>query len=468
MAPSAAPLVSGRLLLLCAASIYLTGCSAIQSSRNENMDVELVKGDYRAAALLAESRMGLEPDKTGQLPPVVAEGKNILNHLDAGAAWFVAGDADRSLSHFDAAEVTLKAVETQNVAASGAKLAGAALINEGALDYVPSPAEGILVNYYKALAFLGKNDPDNARVELNRSGERTRRAVERYAAEIAEAEAKAAEKGKNYAKDQKVQAGVSAQYQEMSQWVPYKEFIVPPVTYLQALTLGRSGDADDRQKGLDLYKRITDISESNPTVALDAKDLESGKVCPSNKCVWIMVEHGLGPSVKEKRFDLPVPTPSGLIIASMALPSLESRTTTDLIPFRVTASNQTVQVPMMASMDRVVQSEFQKRFPGVLTRSITQAVAKGIAQDQLNKLSPLAGLAANLASAVSTGADLRSWRSMPGRWALARIDKTPGQKLTLETASGLVDVQVPESGSHLVYIKAISDSVAPLVEVIPL
>lgn len=458
-------------LFITAPAFLLAGCSAIQAARNEEMDKVLVTGDYKAVALMAESRMGLSPLPDNTLPPVVFQPTNVLNHLDAGACWLPAGDPDRSILHFDAAESALKDVETQGVFSSGSKMVGASLLNESVMDYVPSPAESVLINYYKAIDFLKKGDAENARVELNRSGDRTRRAVERYSTEIAEAEAKASGKsaGQSYSND-KVKTGVDAQFPEMAQWAPYKEFIVPPAAYLQALFLGRSKDSDDRNKSIDLYNRIVGLVDANEAVAQDATEASSGRVCPKNRCVWVMIEHGLGPELTERRFDLPIVTPSGLLAVSLALPKLESRTSGDELPIRVSLDSAPIKVPLMGSMDRVVQSEFQKRFPGIVTRAVISSTAKAIAQNEINRNAgnPLLGLAMNVASIASTGADLRSWRSMPGRWSLARIDNAAPRKLTFESLAGSVDVDVPTDGSYLVYVKAVSNTAKPIVDVLPI
>ena len=450
--------------------LAISGCSAIQTHRNESMDKELVSGNYQAAALMAEDRIGIKKNADGTPGPITADGSNTLNHLDAGASWMLSGDPQRSASHFDAAEYTLKSVETQNMVASGGKLLGATLISESIKDYVPSPAEAVLINYYKALDFLQLGDVDNARVELNRSADRTRRAVERYASEIEAAQAKAsgASAAQSYS-DPKVKSGVDKNFPEMDQWVPYKDFIVPPASYLQALFLGRSSEIDDRQQAGDLYTRLMGIVEQNPFVAQDANEVSHGKICPKNNCKWILVEHGLGPDLQERRFDLPIFTLNGMVIASIAVPSFHSRTTTDEIPVKILVDHRPITIPLLGSMDRVIQVEFKKRFPGVVTRAVVSSAVKAIAQNEVNKQNPLFGLVANVVSMATTGADVRSWRGTPGRWSLARFNGGAADSaVTVETPQGPVEVNVPSSGSHLIYVRAISSNTKPVVQVINL
>ncbi len=456
--------MSNRLVfgvtLFASAILLLSGCSAIQASRNSDMDKVLVEGNYKEAALLAESRLGLEPMPDGSLAPVQPNPKSVLDHLEAGNSWLMAGNVDRSISHFDAAEAALKNVETENLATVGAQQVAASLINDSVLDYVPSPAEAVLINFYKAIDFWHQKDFDNVRVELNRSGDRTRRAVDRYASEIAAAEAKAAKSkaGKTYS-DPEVKSGVDARFPEMAQWAPYKEFIVPPAAYLQALFLGRSKDGDDHNKSADLYKRIVGLVDSNEAVQKDAQEAAVGQVCPSNHCIWVMAETGLGPELKEKRFDLPIPTTNGVLLVSMALPSLQSRSEADQA-FHLAVNGKDIYVPVMGSMDRVIESEFQKRFPGVVTRAIISGTAKALVQNEVNKQeSPLAGLLMNIVSAASTSADLRSWRSVPGHWSLVRIDLDAVQvgsnagSPSFSPVDGGVGIEVASIGSVGVVLK---------------
>lgn len=441
----------------------------MQASRNSELDSLLVAGSYEAAAKLAEKRLGLKPPPDGSLPPVVYGPKNVLNHLDAGEAWRLAGNTQRAIEHFDSVEEALKDVELQSAVMAGGKQVAAVLTNDSMLDYKPSPAEAILVNYRKALCFLEQQRPDDARIELNRADDRTRRSVERYSSEIAAAQAKAAGNAEQSYDNPKVQGAIAAKFPEMAQWAPYKEFIVPPATYLQALYLAHSPEASDRQKAADLFKRVIGIAGENPTIQKDALEASKGDLCPKNNCVWVLTEYGLGPVLEERRLDIPIITLRGAIAVSIALPALKSRTVSDLAPFRLVNDGTAVDLPVFATMDRVVETEFNKRFPGIVTRAVVSSTVKAIAQKEINNQNALAGLIANVAAIATTSADTRMWRSMPSRFALARIEKKKGgSSISLEAATGPIVIEVPANGSQLVHIDAPTGSVPPRIKVISL
>ena len=459
-----------RLIVILLAAVALSGCaSIIQASKNSSMDKEIVAGNYEAAAKLAEDRIGLKPEKDGTLPPVVFSPKNVLDHLDAAESWHLVGNLDRSNSHYDAAEQALKEVETENGALSGAKTVGAVLYNDTSLDYVPSPGESILINLEKALSFWQLGDTDNARVELNRADDRTRRAVERYSAEIETAQQEAQKKNASYANDSGVTGGVSSRFPEMRQWEPYKEFILPAATYLKALYFSRLGtDRSDGSAASTLYKRLGDIVGAHPILDLERAESARGKVCPKNNCVWVLVEHGLGPVLNERRFDIPIPTTSGLIAVSLALPHLVTRTNFDEVPFAIRYDGKPLNPAIFSSMDRVVETEFTKRFPAIVTRAVVSSTIKAIAQHETNKNvdNPFAGLVVNLVSLATTSADIRMWRSMPSRWSLARVNIQKDAQLIVETAEGPVTIDLPTKTSSLIYIKAPNNNLKPVISVL--
>lgn len=448
--------------------IGLHGCALQLAQRNSDMDALIVSGDFAAAARLAEQRMGLLADEAGALPPVsFVEGKT-LDHLDAAEAWRLAGDRARALSHFDAAETTLKQVELQLQVASLGKSAAAVLINDTLLDYMPSPAEATLINYYKALAFLANGDDENARVEFNRADDRTRRAVERYESEIAKAQEKANEQ-------QRAQAAsalplIEQRFAEMQTWKPYDAFVNPAVVYAGALFFAHQGDPGDVSRAQNHLQRVVGLAPENPAVSNDYDSIKRGSICGKPPCTWVILEHGLGPEFVENRFEVPVPFNSGLINIALALPKLVSRADPMAPLVAVNVPSGVVQMHELATMDRVIQTEFSKRFPGIVTRAVLSATAKALAQNELNKQAgPWGGLAGMLLTSATTAADTRSWRSTPGSWLVAKLEQTPAATLSIATSTGqLLPVMGDATGNSLVYIKQSTSTAEPLVEVISL
>jgi len=59
--------------------------------------------------------------------------------------------------------------------------------------------------------------------------------------------------------------------------------------------------------------------------------------------------------------------------------------------------------------------------PGIILRTSVRAISRSVMQKQLNdNVSPLAGLAVGLMSAITEGADERTWRTLPDQTLVAR------------------------------------------------
>lgn len=454
------------------ALVALSGCSAQLVAQNNERDQLLVTGDYAALATSLEAKMGLKPSEKeadkGSEPVVTFNPQYVLEHLEAAEAWRLSGRVDRALAHFDAAESSLTGVDNQGAVEGAGRQAGAVLVNDTMLTYRPSPAEAVLINYYKAISFMSMRDRENARVELNRADDRIRRAVEHYEKEIGAAQEQAQESGAANAvvSNADVASEIRGKFPEMSQWEQYPNFVVPSATYLQGLFLAQSRDRADIQKARDLLGRVVGITDS-PVAARDLEELGKGRLCPGNNCVWIIAECGQGPQLVERRFDLPLPTKEGLITLSMALPTLESRLQSAQGACQVSGAGQALELSELSNMDRVIQTEFSKRFPAIVTRSVVSAAVKGVAQHELNKKAgPIAGLIGNIAAAASTAADTRMWRSLPGRIMVARLDRPADGTVLVAFNGGVEKVSLPADSPSIVHIKQLTPANKPSVSVL--
>lgn len=451
-----------------AASIALAGCAGNQHKQNLELDTALDAGSYSEAAKTVERRLGFMDSSDPVAREAVSyQPKHVLSHLEAAEYWRMAGDAQRSIEHYDAAESALGDVG-ENVAGNAAGKVGASLVNETLTTYMPSPAEAILINYYKALVFWAGGDEDLARVELNRADDRTRRAVERYTAEIDKAQKEAEEKKSDQTySNPKVASSINAHFPEMSQWAPYAEFIVPPATYLQALYLGSSGVPSDQEKARELYERLAGIVGVHAALAADIGDIEGRGLCPEDDCVWVLIERSQGPELQERKFSYPVFTGNGIVNVGMALPALASRFDYTFNNCAIHVGGYTEPCEPFASMDRVIQTEFSKRFPGIVTRAVVSTTVKAVAQDQVaRQAGVLGGLLAAVVSDSITTADIRIWRSMPGDFTLNRVRRNGSPSVGIEVGHKLVDVPLNGNGRTLIHVKAPLPHLEPAVTVV--
>src|SRR5690625_5759973 len=108
---------------------------------------------------------------------------------------------------------------------------------------------------------------------------------------------------------------------------------------------------------------------------------------------------------------------------------------------------------MLAEMERVLRTEFQRGFNGILGRAIASAVVHLFIQAEASNYAGLLGaLAATAFTASTTSADLRIWRALPHHWRVAHIESSPLDVISLVDTNDRSEEHTSElqSRGHLV------------------
>lgn len=445
--------------------ILVTGCaSSQQRGQLGRFNAAYSVGNYEAAADV----MRVDGKADGRS----GSGHFVLEFLHQGEAYRLAGDFEDSIQAFDRAEDGMKYLDTEGVVAGAAGNVMSVLVNESSRDYRALMSEAILVNTYKGLAFLALGDGDNARVEFNRADDRTRRAVDFFADEIRTERQRVQEDRTNgqtvgrTLESRDMRRTLNESYGDPAAWSVYPEYMVPASTYLHGLFfLAASTGSADTEKAVASLGRVADMAPDNPTVAADAdlaEALASGRQSRRQLApkVWVMYENGLGPVLEEVRFDIPLPISrhgeSQVIFTGIALPRYRDRRP---VPgeLSVTGDGRAVVVTQpVASMGKVIRTEMQARFSGVLMRAVASAVVKGYIQSEAAEtMGALGQFGAILYTVSTTQADLRGWQAMPDHWEMARLDRPANGRITLADSrlGELGEVRLPEWPYTLVYVK---------------
>ena len=474
---------AGRALALLAVLMILSACAA-QSHRASMAEFSdaWVAGDFHQAALGSK----LPEDLTER----DIQRMDLLQLLHSGEALRLAGENDLALSLFDRTEEAFSRFDEQNVASRAAGQIAAILVNESARAYRGNLYEAILVNSYKGLLFLELAQPELARVEFNRADDRTRRAVEFFAEQIAaELEALEEDDGSNaqavtatLAEDN-TRNLVYGAVGDPSQWSVYPEFINPFVTYLHGLYF-LAQSSDDVERARQSFERVHGMT-GNDFVQQDlelAEGLASGSLRRGDlpPMVWVLFENGNGPTLSEVRLDLPIwlytqGRPNRPTLASIALPKVENGRSAvrQLSVHNSSAEGDglVLQAVQLADMQRVVNTEFQHGFNGILTRALASAIVNLVLQAELSDRAGLLGaLAATVYTASTTHADLRIWQALPAEWKLARFERpTSGHiRLVSELNHELADLELPDWPFTLVYVKQTGPMARPAIRLIDL
>lgn len=456
-----------RHSLLLLAAMVLAGCSAFQQRDQMALfNSAYSQGDYAVAASTMQYK------NKGNAGEGDGEGDHVLQLLHQGEAYRLEGDFADSIAAFDRAEAGMKYLDTEGFAASAAENVMSVLVNESSRDYRALMSEAIMVNTYKGLSFLAEGNGDYARVEFNRADDRTRRAVDFFSEEIAEQRRALQNDPKNARMVQRsiqsdgMRSVLQAHYGDPSGWSVYPDYIVPASTYLHGLFFLASGQGSaDIDRASTSLSRVAAMAPGNGTLKADAElaaDLASGRQSRSAlpPMVWVLYENGLGPVLEEVRFDIPLFISHGdrasVIFTGIALPRYRERTAVAGSLTAQSGTDAAVKTETIAQMGKVIRTEMQSRFPGVLTRSISGAVVKGVIQHQATESLGVAGqLGSIIYTLATTQADLRGWQALPDHWDAARLERPANGKLRLgDTLHGdLGTVDLPDQPFTLVYVK---------------
>jgi len=438
------------------------------------------QGNYQAAYQEALSR--------GQIKENGAS-KDLLWSLNAGSSAFFTGQYGNAINIFDFAENQMKLNDTQGVAAEGATTTAALLINDNVRDYQFTSYDAVMLNTYKALAFLGDRKKDSARVEFNRADDRQRRAVEQFSKErqnLAKSLEAQSQQDPSVDYNSTLQAAVGnkdfvERMQAIDKWGSYGPFVNPLATYLHGLFfLHQTGS--DAEKGRASIERVVGLAPNNPTVRSDMELVKQGRIKEKRRA-WIVLENGQGASLQEFRIDLPIGLivpDSNLAYTGIALPELVANQNAYRHLIAKTGEAQINTAPL-SSMDRVIASEFKQRMPATVTRAVVSAVVKSAAQYAISQAAQsnsqqnqgvafFATLAAGIAQAATTSADVRSWIALPKEFQVGRVDLDSESELSLYSDQGfpLGSIQLPGDASCIIYIKTYAAGALPAIQVIPL
>ncbi len=390
---------------------------------------------------------------------------------------------NRSIAAFDQAEEKVNAWEEEAKVKVGAEL-GAALTNQASLPYRGRAYDKVMMNTYKALNYLSLGDKDKARVELNRSLQRQRDAVEANAKRIAAAqeEADAAREGK--VKDEK---GKSASYdtnratndartgpalqaalnESIASMKPYGDYVNPFSVFLDGLfftILGENGS--DLEHGRKSFERVASMVPENSYLK---EDLDAAASAAEGKAptgvTYVIFETGSAPSRTQVRVDIPTfVVTSNLAYVGASFPKLVFDGNY-IGGLGIAAGDKTYTTATVASMDSVVANDFKNEWPTIVTKTLITTATKAIIQAAIQKeLNDRGGWAAGLiGAAVLSGvnastniADTRTWRSLPKEFQYARVATPENRELTLTAGTEHKTVVLEPGAVNVVYVKSAS------------
>lgn len=440
------------------AAVQLSGCSVFRSYDSELQETnqQLAAGNIDAALALLESNNK-------------GEQKDLLYYFEKGELLRSKGDLVGSQLAWLSADSVVLQWEDAVKLDTGKYLSqfGSYLVNDKVRRYEGYDYEKVMLSTQMALNLLAQNDFDGARTEIKKTHERE--------AVIAELRDKEYLKREEDAERQ----GIKTEYKDL-QGYPVASLDAPEVvslknSYQSAFSHYLSGFVYEAlgEKGLAApgYRKAAELRPNTPLLdqALLALDKNSAK--PGESDVLVVVQSGLAPARDSIRVPLPLPIDNQLVIVPLSFPIIRDDTSTAALS-EIRLDDKTLALTSLNSTNAMSRRALRDDMPGIILRTSVRGISRGVAQHNLNKTNPMAGLVLGLASAVVEGADTRTWRTLPDQTQVVRLRLAPGEhQLSLPTSLGGAQVKVKiDRPYQVVSLRVVGNRVfagGPAVEVAP-
>jgi len=431
----------------------------------------------------------MEYYSNGNYPAAIAEvdemanqregtGDELMWRLEAGSVNFAGDKYPESIKAFEQAENLINNFENRAEisARDVGNEAGAAATNPNVIPYKSNYSEKILLNAYKALAYMGKEDFPGARVELRRAYNRQKEAEERFQDQIDAAEKEASGKGFNPQHLLSASPEMGQVNRDLDQQAnrAYGSYVNPFVTYLSAIGYLLDNNYDE---ALVDFRNLYKMDPKNPLVQRDLATCagQSGGRTPDNfsakpfnyplndNICFVIFANGLAPARKEIKIHVPLPPPVGY--TGIAFPVLEYYPHPAVrLNICTPADGKNYYTVPVANMDYIFSKEYRSELPIIITRIVVSVLAKETAnlaaqyavKDQEAPIRILVLIAGSLYKYALNRADLRSWQALPGEYQICHFpipkDRTivvNGQSLKLKpgTRRAIIHAQMPQPGT---------------------
>ena len=364
--------------------------------------------------------------------------------MEKGRVAQLQGDYGISRAAFEGALARIREQDEQAViSASGAAAqTGAVLVNDKAIPYRPPSYERTLVHHYQALNYLATNDLIGAGVEVRRANREQEEALRRREREAE----KAGSKEKNVSPDDERDPhllGVYAGLDEMAGAVK-NSFQNAATFYLSAAIWEMLGEANDAyidyKKALEIYPENDYLQRSAIRIgrrlgmredveAFERRFPEAAKAAgeeAGKARLVVLYEEGLAPQKTEISIDYPVS--SGDALGSIAMPTYGPPPPPPT-PATMRLGGKTVgTTEPICSVSALAARALAEQMPGILTRQVARAIAKGVGAHAAKEAAgDFGAILATIYNLASEQADLRSWLTLPAHVQVLDAWAAPGE-----------------------------------------
>lgn len=405
-----------RRIIVLSLSFLLCACAATMESQLDAVRAGYVDGNYVATA--TEFSSGNAPESQNNLELLITA--DSLFHANEFAA------SDAAYEEFNHRNIDLTSGDL-------GREVGALLAGNLANDYRPYMSDALFVSYYQLWNALALGNHDDARVIINQSYARQQDMSREYDALVQQIQS---ERADNTDLAERLDS-------ENSQWRAFRDIMNPALMYLSGLYFLNVGDYANAKTYL---RRADGMAGNNKYVKLDLR-AANARATPKNT-VWVFVEDGFAPKLREDRMDTFVVFPTGPATLSVAVSE----------PLFAAPMPMVDGAEIVADVDALFMTEYTQYRVNEALRAFASAVSKAALQSALynsdSDSAPLMGLLATMYTLSTTNAEVRTWATLPQRISVWRTTNDKTGLLEIKSGGNLVvTAEIPSAGNYLVYVR---------------
>ena len=400
--------------LFAALSLSLASCGSSQEFYRD-VERDISAGNYRGAIEGVRQNVRAYGDKN-----------TILYNLDLGILYHYGGMGDSSTSHLLAAEREIDELYTKSISLAAASL----ILNDNILPYEGEDFEKVLINVFLALNFAEAGEPDEALVEARKVDLKLREYAKQY-------------EGKNrYQDDAFVRYMAGALYESAGEmndaFISYRMAFDAYAVYEKDYgTRAPSFLLDD------LVRTATLLSFDEETAhyrQLGGRAYEGGT--RPRGAILVVAYAGKGPVKQQVRPTVSVADDKGTIHTfQVALPAFVPRFTAGrsysvhAFPNGDSVAVATATTEIAENVTAIAAKSLEDRLTMIYLKSGGRALLKFLAAEKAKQelkkkddvlANVLGSVAVDAVVSATEQADLRTWRTLPAEFQLARLNVGSG------------------------------------------
>jgi hypothetical protein len=440
---------SGKALWFCTAalSLFLMSCGA-STEFYATVEQDVSQGRYDKAIEGVRSNRSAYGDKS-----------SVLFNLDMGVLYHYAGKPDSSNTYLFLAEKEIEDLYTKSISLAALSF----VLNDNVLPYDGEDFERVLVNVFLALNYAEKDQPDEALVEARKVDLKLREYAKQY-------------EGKNkYQEDAFIRYVAGALYESGDEvndaFISYRKAYETYKTYLKDYgTPAPSFLLDDLVRTATL---LSFTEEADTYRALGGKPFDAKS--KSNGSVLVIVYAGKGPIKEEIRPTVSIPDSAGTLHTfQIALPKFVPRfkgqrsyqvavrsnaDSTRTVGTRTELAQNVTAIASKALDDRLALLYLKSGGRAILKFLAAEKAKSSLNKDSDSKVKNILGsLAIDLFVGATEQADVRTWRTLPAEFQMARVNLPHGDyRMTVVSSDGAytlrdVDVRVRRARTSFIIV----------------